>query len=254
MALLPASLYDAYRKPAAPTTGRSAENHPPLNASPGELRLWQKLHGELDKDKAADEARTHARNAGRRDVAPAPPANGIAKSGRRAGLRTSSAEAARSVSPTADAASRPTADAVKIRAELVDKAAALKTAVARVAGLEERLRATTEQRDAARADAEMASATVSELQTRLESAAKAEQAKVEALGARLSEVLAEWKAQQEEWAVHKAQLESERDAALGRPLNATPAALELAGGPPKPGHASSDEAEVYSEDEGHDEE
>lgn len=254
MALLPTNLYEAYRKPA-PT--RMSENHPPLNASPGELRLWQKLHGELDKGKAAEEARIHARNAGRRDVVAPPPAakgaDGVAKNGRRAGLRTTSAEAVRSGSPTETdhVSRRPTVDAVKLRAELDDKAAALTTSEARIASLEEQLRAMTEQRDAARAEAETHSAVATELQGRLESAAKAEKEKVEAMGARLSEVLAEWKDQQEEWAAHKAQLEAERDAALGRPpeLLAAPQAPPTAPEATEVAHTAEEEQQAYSEDD-----
>ena len=44
--LLPAAAYNLYRN--QPAGRATTENRPPLNASPGELRLWQKLHGELN--------------------------------------------------------------------------------------------------------------------------------------------------------------------------------------------------------------
>ena len=47
--LLPAADYNVYRGGTRLPAGDGAR--PPIGASPGELRLWMKLHGELDKDK-----------------------------------------------------------------------------------------------------------------------------------------------------------------------------------------------------------
>ena len=58
--LLPAADYNVYRGGTRLPAGDGAR--PPIGASPGELRLWMKLHGELDKDKLAEETRIPARN------------------------------------------------------------------------------------------------------------------------------------------------------------------------------------------------
>ena len=53
--LLPAADYNVYRGGTRLPAGDGAR--PPIGASPGELRLWMKLHGELDKEKLAEETR-----------------------------------------------------------------------------------------------------------------------------------------------------------------------------------------------------
>ena len=58
--LLPAADYNVYRGGTRLPAGDGAR--PPIGASPGELRLWMKLHGELDKEKLAEETRIPARN------------------------------------------------------------------------------------------------------------------------------------------------------------------------------------------------
>ena len=54
--LLPAADYNVYRGGTRLPAGDGAR--PPIGASPGELRLWMKLHGELDKEKLAEETRS----------------------------------------------------------------------------------------------------------------------------------------------------------------------------------------------------
>ena len=53
--LLPAADYNVYRGGTRLPAGDGAR--PPIGASPGELRLWMKQHGELDKATLAEETR-----------------------------------------------------------------------------------------------------------------------------------------------------------------------------------------------------
>ena len=76
----------ATASPAAAATpgGGNPHSHPPLNASPGELRLWQKLHGEPDK----------ASPLGRHATAPAPSSRGEAEAEARVASEAAEGQAA----------------------------------------------------------------------------------------------------------------------------------------------------------------
>jgi len=215
--LLPAAVYDVYRKPGA----RVNENRPPppLNASPGELRLWQKLHGELDPNKEKEEARIRARNTGMRQhmPTPAPMADPtVVKAGRRAGLRSHSADTNSEAKIAPRRRSTGSTDE-KAPADESERASLLSACQARVGGLEKQLRKMADELEAARSEAETQSNAARGMQEQMEAAAKAEQARTAAMGKRMEEVMAAWQASQKEWAQTKAELEAERDAALGRP-------------------------------------
>ena len=207
------------------------ENHPPLNASPGELRLWQKLNGELDERKQSEEEHQRRRNCGMQEAA-------VVKSGRRAGLRyiasaeggvrdatkASSVPKKRSDGGDGDGGrrgdgdgGRPTSDVVQLRKELGERTSELKQARTLTSGLEAQLRKMAAELEIARAEAEAQSKAALEMQQAMEASAKAEKARTAALGARMDEVLQAQLAQQREWAEEKAQLEAERDKLLGRP-------------------------------------
>lgn len=222
--LLPAVAYDRFRKPATKVRPGMTENRPPLNASPGELRLWQKLNGELDERKMAEEEHQRRRNCGLHEK------DAVVKSGRRAGLRhVASASDATRVEPRASSVpkkrseggdvegGRPTSDLVQLRKELSERTSELKQARAQTKGLEAQLRKMAAELEAARAEAETQSKSALEMQQAMEAAAKAEKARTTALGARMDEVLQAQQAQQAQWAQEKAELEAERDRLLGRP-------------------------------------
>ena len=232
--LLPAAAYDRFRKPASKARPGMADNRPPLNASPGELRLWQKLNGELDERKVAAEEHQRRRNCGLQENAVFKSGlqekDAVVKSGRRAGLRhvasandatreprASSVPKKRSeVSGDMDGG-RPTSDVVQLRKELSERTSELKQSRARTSGLEAQLRKMAAELEVARAEAESQSKAALEMQQTMEAAAKVEKARTAALGARMDEVLQAQLAQQQEWAQEKAALESERDRLLGRP-------------------------------------
>ena len=250
MSLLPAALLDVHR--GGPQRRQKQVLQPPIGASPGELRLWLKQHGELDQGKAAEEARIRAKNSRRESYSSglvAVPSDGVVKSGRRAGQRPE-----QHIDPTA-APAKPAAhnleETVKLRQALSERSAALKASEAHVAGLEARLAAMAAELEAARAETEKQSASACALQEQLAAQAKAEQARTAAMGERMNEITQGWQKEQQAFALYKAR-HPEGDVPpeeAGLPLEPAPPAAA----------ATEEEAmeasgEVYSEDEVEEEE
>ena len=76
--------------------GKKVVNPPPLNASPGELRLWRKLNGMLSEDEKATDALEHNKAKSRANLAGRPRSSPAKRRPSEAGLvrRTTAKEAA----------------------------------------------------------------------------------------------------------------------------------------------------------------
>lgn len=180
---------------------------PPIGASPGELRLWKKLNGELEQEKALADARQRSKALSRRSgdmtsalcahtasldvenvpIGPSVLGGRTATCGRRSGTGSSVV-----LSTVVGAKGQPLAQATSSE-------------------LEAKLKSMTAAREAAQASAEVYASSNRDLQKRMAAAASADQAKLLELEARLMEVMAAWQAEQQEWAACKAALEAERD-------------------------------------------
>lgn len=235
--LLPAAAYDVYRGGSRRMGNADDWTHPPLNASPGEFRLWQKLHGELDRSKAADEAKLHARNGGRRDasILLSVASAGVVKSGRRAGQKAVppvQVSGERDVAPPSGAAC---GDCVRLRQKCSERSAALTASESRVGGLEAMLKAVAADLEVARAEGEQQAAAVEELESKMVAAAEAERERTQAMAARMGELMQSVAQLREEAVGHRA----EREAAALPDLCPMPDPVTIATSPePSPAPSS----------------
>ena len=247
--LLPAADYNVYRGGSRLSSGGDCAR-PPIGASPGELRLWMKLHGELDRGKVAEETRLHARNGGRgarRSLEATSlltvASDGVVKSGRRAGQKAAPLVEATNQQSTFSAGKGKAAcvDCVRLRQQGSERAATLKASENRVGGLEAKLKSMALELEAAQDEGERQSSVVAELEAKMVAAAKAEKERTTAMAQRMAQLMQTVAAQQEE-------LRAERDgnAAPSPPAGAASAEAEV-----EPGEFGDEEAagESYSEDE-----
>jgi hypothetical protein len=209
--LLPAADYNVYRGGHRLSSGGGEGPRPPIGASPGELRLWMKLHGELDKGKVAEETRLHARNGGRGarrsleatgllTVA----SDSVVKSGRRAGQKAAPLAVATNQQGNYSAysatgkGSAACVDCVRLRQQGGDRAAALKASENRVGGLEAKLKSMALELQAAQDEGERQSSVVAELEAKMVASAKAEKERTTAMAQRMAQLMQTVTEQQEE--------------------------------------------------------
>jgi len=102
---------------------------------------------------------------------------------------------------------------------------------AQVAALEAKLQSMAAELAAAKESAAVQAAANRELHEQMTAAATAEQERVVAMGARLTEVMEGWQTAQQEWAATKAELEAEKDEALRKAAEATQLLAEAAAQP-----------------------
>ena len=209
--LLPAADYNVYRGGGDSRRQSSGGDcaRPPIGASPGELRLWMKLHGELDRGKAAEETRLHARNGGRgarRSLEMATglltvASDGVVKSGRRAGQKAAPLVEATNQQSNFSASGKGMAacvDCVKLRQQGSERTAALKASENRVGGLEAKLKSMAIELEAAQDEGERHSSVVAELEAKMVAAAKAEKERTTAMAQRMAQLMQTVAEQQEE--------------------------------------------------------
>lgn len=263
--LLPAADYNVYRGGTRLPTGDGAR--PPIGASPGELRLWMKLQGELDKDKVAEETRVHARNGNRgarRSLEAtgliAVASHGLVKSGRRAGQKAALLETTNQQGGKGTIAC---VECVQLRQQGGERAAALKASESRVAGLEARLKALALELAAAQDEGERQASAVAELESRLAAATRGEKERTAGLAQRIEQLTQTVAEQQAQLAAGPAGYPPSAKAehgghggAPGAPPPAYPPCAPLAlpqsaAGPPA--LAASAEAQVEAEGEAEDE-
>ena len=247
--LLPAADYNVYRGGSRLSSGGDSAR-PPIGASPGELRLWMKLHGELDRGKVAEETRLHARNGGRgarRSLEATSlltvASDGVVKSGRRAGQKAAPLVEATNQQSNFSAGKGKAAcvDCVRLRQQGSERAATLKASENRVGGLEAKLKSMALELEAAQDEGERHSSVVAELEAKMVAAAKAEKERTTAMAQRMAELMQTVAAQQEE-------LRAGRD---GNAAPSPPAGAASAEAEAEPGEFGDGEAvgESYSEDE-----